>query len=181
MMVAMSDSRGTSGPAGTSEAPSPSTLALAPKLVIGGRGGGGPAGGGADAALAFYGAVLGAEQVSRYAMADQVVMALVRLPGGALLQVKDADEVDPGPPAGGGGVILDVVCADPDAVAERAVEEGAEVVFPVADQPYGSRQGRFRDPWGHQWIVGTPVTMDDAEIQAALDGWGDAGLDDGED
>lgn len=167
-----SDLAGSTGSTGT--LPSAGPLALSPKLVIGPRAGGTGAatsGGQADAAMAFYASVLGAEQVSRYAMGETVVMALLRLPGGATLQVKDADDVDPGPPAGGGGVILDVVCADPDAVAGRAVAEGAEMVFPVADQPYGSRQGRFRDPWGHQWIVGTPVTMGEAEVQAALDGW----------
>ena len=46
---------------------------------------------------------------------------------------------------------------DPDAVAQRAVEHGAELLFPVEDQPYGMRQGRIRDPFGHHWLIGRPL------------------------
>lgn len=138
-----------------------SHLRVQPKLVVGGAG--------ADAAIAFYEAVLGARLVSRYTMDGAVVFAQLELPGGSQFQVKDADATDAAPPASG-GVVIDVLCDDPDAVAEAAVEHGAEMVFPVADQPYGARQGRFRDPAGHQWLVGTPITMSDEEIQAALDG-----------
>lgn len=140
---------------------------LSPKLVVGSPGTPGTA----DAAVEFYRQVLGAELGSRYAMGNAVVFASLTLPGGGTLQVKDADGTDPGPASGGGGVILDLVCDDPDAVLARAVQHGAEVVFPVDDQPYGSRQGRFRDPFGHQWIIGTPIAMSDAEIQSALDAW----------
>ncbi|WP_151525817.1 VOC family protein [Serinicoccus kebangsaanensis] len=138
-----------------------SELRVSPKLVVDG----------ADRAIAFYRSVLGASLATRHVMGEQVVFAALDLPGGSVLQVKDPDDVDPAPPAGGGGVILDILTDDPDGVMAAAVEAGAEVVFEVDDQPYGSRQGRFRDPFGHQWIVGTPVTMDDAEVQAALDDW----------
>lgn len=43
---------------------------------------------------------------------------------------------------------------DPDAVAERAVAAGATLLFPVADQDYGMRQGRVVDPFGHHWLIG---------------------------
>lgn len=140
-----------------------SQMRLSPKLVIDSRPGG------ADRAIDFYREVLGAELDVRHAMADAVVFARLLLPGGGELYVKDADVVDPGPPAGGGGHVLDIVCDDPDAVAVRAVEHGAEVIFAVDDQPYGSRQGRFRDPFGHQWIVGTPISMSEEAVQGALD------------
>ena len=39
-------------------------------------------------------------------------------------------------------------------VAELAVE-GAR--FRVADQPYGLRQGRLADPFGHHWLTGRPL------------------------
>jgi PhnB protein len=50
-------------------------------------------------------------------------------------------------------VILNVVVADADAVGTRLLTAGAEVVFPIADQYYGHREGRFRDPFGHLWII----------------------------
>jgi PhnB protein len=40
-----------------------------------------------------------------------------------------------------------------DAVWERAVAAGAEVIFPLADQFYGERGGRLRDPFGQQWML----------------------------
>lgn len=140
-------------------------MRLSPKLVVDG----GP--GSADRAIDFYRRVLGADLAGRHVMGEAVVFARLLLPGGDELHVKDADGVDPGPPPGGGGHILEIVCADPDGVVDRAVGQGAEVLFVVDDQPYGSRQGRFRDPFGHQWIVGTPISMDDDEVQGALDAW----------
>ena len=42
---------------------------------------------------------------------------------------------------------------DADAAAERAVAAGATLLFPVEDQPYGLRQGRVVDPFGHHWLI----------------------------
>lgn len=125
----------------------------------------------ADAALAFYRDVLQARLAARYTVGQSVVFAQLELPSGDVLQVKDADQHDPAPPTGGGGVLLDIECEDPDAVAEAAVSRGARMVFEVTDQPYGARQGRFLDPFGHQWIVGSPLTLDPEEVQAVMDRW----------
>ena len=57
----------------------------------------------------------------------------------------------------GTSVRLNLVVDDPDAAAARAVAAGATVVFPVADQPYGMRQGRVADPFGHHWLLGRPL------------------------
>ena len=58
---------------------------------------------------------------------------------------------------GGTTVRLMLHVPDPDAVAQRAVDAGAELLFPVEDQPYGMRQGRIRDPFGHHWLLGRPL------------------------
>lgn len=135
-----------------------SDLTISPKLVVAD----------ADRAIDFYSAVLGAEPKSRFVVGDAVVFAALRV-GDSILQLKDADEHDPAPVTGGCGVVLDVLTSDPDALMDRAVQHGAEVIFAVDDMPYGPRQGRFRDPFGHQWIVGTPITLTDEEVQSALD------------
>jgi PhnB protein len=57
----------------------------------------------------------------------------------------------------GTSVRLSLVVDDPDALAGRAIEAGARVLFAVADQPYGMRQGRVVDPFGHHWLVGKPI------------------------
>lgn len=122
----------------------------------------------ADGAIDFYRRTLGASLRERYTMGDQVVFALLEI-GGSRVELKDADDVDPSPDGlGGTPVILSLIHDDPDAVAQAMVEAGGTVVFPVADQPYGTRQGRVRDPYGHVWILGTPITMGPDEVQASL-------------
>jgi PhnB protein len=58
---------------------------------------------------------------------------------------------------GGTTVRMSLIVEDPDAVADRAVAAGARIVFPIADQPYGMRQGRIADPEGHHWLIGKPL------------------------
>ncbi|SDY06100.1 Uncharacterized conserved protein PhnB, glyoxalase superfamily [Saccharopolyspora shandongensis] len=48
-----------------------------------------------------------------------------------------------------------VVTDDPDALFERAVAAGAEVVLKPSDQDYGSRDFVVRDPEGNTWSFGT--------------------------
>jgi PhnB protein len=107
----------------------------------------------ADAALAFYTAALGGQVTERFTDGDgHVVHAMVGL-GGFRFAVKDADGHDQAPTGGGVPVIIALYVADPDAVADRMVDGGATVVFPVADQPYGERGGRLADPFGHLWML----------------------------
>jgi PhnB protein len=132
--------------------------AVRPKLVLSG----------ASDALRWYADVLGAELGDSYQAGDRVVFAeLVVL--GTTVTLKDTDQADP---VAQPGPILDCVVDDPDDVATRMVEAGGELLFPVADQPYGARGGRVRDPFGVQWLLQTPVTMTPAEIQQAIDQMG---------
>jgi uncharacterized glyoxalase superfamily protein PhnB len=48
-----------------------------------------------------------------------------------------------------------VVVDDPDAHHARAVGAGADVVYPLTDQDYGSRDYAVRDPEGFVWSFGT--------------------------
>ena len=71
---------------------------------------------------------------------------------------------------GGTSAIVKLYVEDVDAFANRAIEAGAKVMFPVADQFYGDRSGRLADPFGHLWIVSThkeDVTMEEMEERAA--------------
>jgi uncharacterized glyoxalase superfamily protein PhnB len=54
-----------------------------------------------------------------------------------------------------GPVAVYVVADDPDALHERAVVAGAEIVMGPVDQPYGSREFAARDPHGNVWSFGT--------------------------
>ena len=37
----------------------------------------------------------------------------------------------------------------------RAVDAGATVIMPVADQFWGDRYGALKDPFGHNWSLAT--------------------------
>ncbi len=132
--------------------------AVRPKLVLSG----------AFDALRWYADVLGAVVGDCFQVGERVVFADLTVLG-TTITLKDTDETDP---VSEPGPILDCVVDDPDAIAQRMLEGGGEVVFPVADQPYGARGGRLRDPFGVQWLLQTPVTLSAAEIQGALDSIG---------
>ena len=48
-----------------------------------------------------------------------------------------------------------VVVDDPDALFARATGAGAEVVMPLTDTDYGSRDFGVNDPEGNRWSFGT--------------------------
>jgi PhnB protein len=58
---------------------------------------------------------------------------------------------------GGTSVRISLIVDDSDASAARAIGAGATEVFAVRDQPYGLRQGRVADPFGHHWLIGRPL------------------------
>ena len=47
-----------------------------------------------------------------------------------------------------------IIVTDPDALHDRVVKAGAEIVMPLADKPYG-RDFSCRDLEGHLWNFGT--------------------------
>lgn len=55
----------------------------------------------------------------------------------------------------GGGIHLHV--DDCDALIAKAEAAGAEVTRRPQDQFYGERSGAFRDPFGHEWLVGHSI------------------------
>jgi PhnB protein len=57
----------------------------------------------------------------------------------------------------GTSVRISLLVDDPDAVFERALNSGGKELFPMANQPYGLRQGRVEDPFGHHWMVSKPL------------------------
>jgi len=69
----------------------------------------------------------------------------------------------------GTSVVLNLHVADADHTFAAALEAGASEIFPLADQFYGDRAGRIRDPFGHHWIIATRQReMCDEEIVAGF-------------
>ena len=55
--------------------------------------------------------------------------------------------------AGGVTALIGLFVEDVDAAMKRAIEAGATLLSPAQDYDYGYRQGRVRDPFGHQWML----------------------------
>ena len=46
------------------------------------------------------------------------------------------------------------------------------MIHPLADQFYGEREGRLRDPFGHQWMLGSHIEdVDRAELDRRMQAW----------
>lgn len=112
----------------------------------------------ADRAIAYYETTLGAELLERFTDNDgRVVHARLGIGNGQISmaeQVRDWGLLGPGA-LGGSAVLLHLTVGNCDAVGARMTEHDGEVVIPIADRPYGKREGRIRDPFGHLWIVST--------------------------
>lgn len=117
-------------------------------------------------AVDFYKRALGAEEVYRNTYPDGKIVAEMTV-GDARFRVADeAPEASNLSPHAldGTSVRLNLLVADPDGLADRAIANGAVQVSPVADQAsYGLRQGRLADPYGHHWLVGRPLNTPEGE------------------
>ncbi len=113
----------------------------------------------APRASAWYQGAFGARETSRSTAPDGKIVAFLAIGDLEFGVVDETTEVGNFSPETLGGTTVRIMLhvPDPDAVAQRAVDAGAELLFPVEDQPYGMRQGRVRDPFGHHWLIGRPL------------------------
>lgn len=139
--------------------------ALSPHLVVDG----------ADAAIDFYAQAFDAVELGRVPGPDgKLIHAALQINGCTVLLNDDFPETCGGtsmtPKAlGGTPVTIHLTVTDVDAKFQRALDAGATVVMPLADQFWGDRYGVIADPFGHHWSMGQPVrevSMD--EIAAAV-------------
>jgi PhnB protein len=115
---------------------------------------------GADAAIAFYGEVLGTtERMRMPAPEGKIGHAELQLGDSVIMLADEFPEMGITSPKSVGGtpVTISVYVEDVDTVFDRAVRAGATAMRPVEDQFYGDRSGQFEDPFGHRWSVATHV------------------------
>lgn len=115
---------------------------------------------GADAAIEFYGQVIGTTERVRMPGPDgKIAHAELQL-GDSVIMLSDAIPMfgNRSPKdIGGSPVVISVYMEDVDAVMAKAEEAGATIDSPATDQFYGDRSGQFTDPFGHRWNIQTHI------------------------
>lgn len=128
---------------------------------------------GAAAAIDFYKAAFGAEEVMRLPGPNGRLMhASVTISGAMVLLVDEMPDYGVLGPNRlcGTPVTLHLVVPDVDAAVARAVAAGASIVMPVGNQFWGDRYGVVKDPFGHKWSIATPLpgaARTEAELKEA--------------
>lgn len=129
----------------------------------------------AAAAIEFYKAAFGAEEISRMAGPDgKIAHAEIQIGNSRIMLGEESGEwgtVSPLTTKAATGS-LHIYVPDADASFARAVNAGATVTNPISDQFWGDRYGKVRDPFGHEWGIATRIKeMTDAEVAEAARAW----------
>ena len=116
---------------------------------------------GAGGAIDFYGRAFGAVELGeRHCAPDGTLIHAELRIGDAVVMVTEGE---------GYKALLCTYWPDVDTAWERALGAGAEVLYPLADQFYGERGGRLRDPYGQEWMLSSRLErLTAAEIAARV-------------
>lgn len=116
---------------------------------------------GAEKAIAFYTTVFGAKEVERYQdePGGRIGHVTLDIDGTPLFMSDEHPEIGVISPTtlGGSAVTLHLLVPDVDAATARAVKLGSKLLREPADQPYGERNSKFVDPFGHVWMIATEL------------------------
>jgi PhnB protein len=115
---------------------------------------------GVAAAIDWYSRALGAHELFRNPAPDgtSIMHAELLLGDSRFFVVDEVSESMTSPHAlGGTAVTLHLYVRDVDALFGRAVDAGATVLMPVADQFWGDRYGILKDPFGHRWSIASRI------------------------
>lgn len=125
---------------------------------------------GADA-IGFYARAFGAEQIGDVFSGPEgeLIHAEIRI-GDSVVMLTGESDAARVPGDGPVTAIMATYWEDVEAAWKRALAAGAEVIYPLADQFYGERGGRVRDPFGHHWMLSQvieDVSPEELERRAA--------------
>jgi uncharacterized glyoxalase superfamily protein PhnB len=124
-------------------------------------------------AIEFYKQAFGAEEIApSHKMPDGKVGHAELKIGNSIIYLCDEFEGMSRSPQslGGSPVTLHVYVENVDEVFDRAVQAGATVQMPVAEQFWGDRYGKLIDPFGHEWSIATHVKdLTHEEVTAAAE------------
>lgn len=113
----------------------------------------------ANHAIEFYKKVFLANEVTRMVNSDGKIEHSEVNVGNARIMIADefAGYNHAAKSLGGTPVIIYLYVDNVDDVVERAVSLGSTSLMPIQDMPHGDRVGKIEDPFGHVWMVATPI------------------------
>ena len=131
----------------------------------------------AERAVAWYAQALGAEQRSRIPLPGGKLMSVELAFGDSTVMLADEfPDVGVLSPlsVGGTSVVLNISTDDVDALWQRALDAGAEVLHPLADAFWGERHAQVTDPFGHRWGLSQHIrdVPHDELVRAAAETFG---------
>jgi len=113
---------------------------------------------GAAEAIEFYKQIFGASEVFRLTNPDgKIGHAEIAVGDSRIMLADESPAFGALSPQtiGGSPVKMHLYVEDADATVERAINAGATLLRPVADQFYGDRSGLISDPFGYAWFIAT--------------------------
>jgi PhnB protein len=112
-------------------------------------------------AIEFYAKAFGAEELYRLTEpSGRIGHAELQMGPSAVLMLSDQYPeygITAPPPQGLSGMVIHLHVDNCDEMARRAVGAGATMVSEAADQFYGERSCKIRDPFGHTWLLGHSI------------------------
>ena len=112
-------------------------------------------------AIAFYTQAFGAAELYRLTEpSGRIGHAELQMGPSAILMLSDPFPefgITAPPPEGLSGMAIHLHVDNADEMARQAVAAGATMVSEPADQFYGERSCRVRDPFGHTWLLGHSI------------------------
>ena len=133
----------------------------------------------ANAAVDFYGRVFGMTEKFRLTEpGGRIGHVELDFDGATLMLSEEFAEYGIRSPKsiGGTAVTIHLHVDNADDVVDKALQAGATLHMPLADQFYGERSGSFFDPFGHRWNVGHHIEeVSTEEMQRRYDATGSCG------
>jgi PhnB protein len=110
-------------------------------------------------AIDFYKKVFGANEVTRMVNDEGKIEHSEIKIGKSIIMIADEflGHNRSAKSLGGTPVIIHLYVDDVDDVVKKAVSLGSSSLRPIEDSPHGERVGKFEDPFGHVWMVATPI------------------------
>ncbi|MCW3108573.1 MAG: bleomycin resistance protein [Segetibacter sp.] len=106
--------------------------------------------------ISFYEKALGAIELRRFTNDDGSIHVVELSIDGAIFHMHE-ETLNPGQFSpqkfNGTTVLIGLFVSDVDSVMAKAIRAGAVIVSPTQSYDYGYRQGEFKDPFGHIWMI----------------------------